>query len=303
MSYELGLIGLGKMGMYMAQRMLSQGSINLHVHDREEERLEAIAKDGATTHSSIDALVGGLWEPRKTVWMMVPAGDASEEVFNALLERLQADDIIIDGGNAHYEDSMRRAERCKAQGIHFLDVGVSGGLHGKDEGYGMMIGGDEEPFRYALPVFEALGRKEGYARVGLSGTGHYVKMVHNAIEYGMMQAIAEGFTLLREGERPPEDLETVAHIWNHGTIISSFLMQMTEQALRQEDFNTLAACVDDTGEGRWAVHEAINSGVPFPVNSAALFARKASQGKDDFTNRMLSAMRHEFGGHQIYKRR
>jgi 6-phosphogluconate dehydrogenase len=232
---------------------------------------------------------------------MLPAGQVTETVFQEVLGLLEKGDILIDGANSQFQDTIRRAEQARGRGISMLDVGVSGGIIAADHGYPMMIGGSREAFETCRPIFEGMGIAGGWDLVGEKpGAGHYVKMIHNAIEYGMMQAIAEGFDLLAGGSMQYLDLRRIAAIWNHGTIVSSFLMQMVEKALeRNPSLDGIAPHVDDSGEGRWSAREAIEHGVPFVANTFALHARFASRDDESLALRLLAAMRQEFGGHAV----
>lgn len=298
---ELGFIGLGRMGGNMVSRLLAKPSIRVVVHDRAEAPMAALAAQGAVTAGSPSQLVSMLSRAPRVVWLMLPAGEVTEVIYREVREQLGEGDILVDGGNSNHRDTSRRAVECAARGIRLLGVGVSGGIVAADSGYPMMIGGDAAAYAHCLPVFEGLGLEHGFARVGDDpSSGHYVKMVHNAIEYGMMQAIAEGFDLLQNGSVKGLDLAGIAGIWNHGTIVSSFLMQMTANALaRDGDLSGVAPYVADSGEGRWAAIEAMEHGVPFVANTYALHARYQSRDPNSLALRMLAAMRREFGGHAV----
>jgi len=238
-------------------------------------------------------------QEKKIVWLMLPSGEVTENAFKEVLSLLNKGDIIIDGANSNFHDTVRHHKEAEEKGVGMLDVGVSGGIVAAKRGYPMMIGGKKETYNYCKAIFDSFGIKEGYNLVGeKGGSGHYVKMVHNAIEYGMMQAIGEGFDLLQNGRFKDLDLKNIAHIWNHGTIVSSFLMEMTEQALQNnEKLDDIEPYVDDSGEGRWAGFEAMEYSVPFVVNTYALHARYISRDKNSLAFRMLAAQRREFGGH------
>ncbi|MBY0439947.1 MAG: NADP-dependent phosphogluconate dehydrogenase, partial [Burkholderiales bacterium] len=268
---ELGFIGLGRMGGNMVARLLSGQSVSVVVHDRAEAPMAALVSRGARAAGSPAQLVSMLSGSPRVVWLMLPAGEVTEVIYREVREQLGEGDILIDGANSNHRDTSRRAVECAARGIRLLGVGVSGGIVAADSGYPMMIGGDPSAYEHCLPVFAGLGLDKGYALVGSDpSAGHYVKMVHNAIEYGMMQAIAEGFDLLQNGSVEGLDLPGIAGIWNHGTIVSSFLMQMTANALaRDADLSGLAPFVADSGEGRWAAIEAMEHGVPFVANTYA----------------------------------
>ncbi len=299
---EVGFIGLGRMGANMVNRMLENGGVNVHVWNRSPAPVETAVENGATGHSSIRDLVGGLWQNRKVVWLMLPSGEVTENAFKEVLSLLKEGDILIDGGNSNFHDTLRRHQECEAKGVEMLDVGVSGGIIAASRGYPMMIGGKKETYEFAKPIFDSFGISEGYGLVGKGGAGHYVKMIHNAIEYGMMQAIAEGFDLLDNGRIEGLDLKEISHIWNHGTIVSSFLMEMVENALNKSaSLDYLKPYIEDNGEGRWSTIEALEFNVPFVVNSYALNARYISRDENSFGFRMVAAMRNEFGGHAIKK--
>jgi 6-phosphogluconate dehydrogenase len=299
---ELGMVGLGRMGGNMAQRLLLGGH-RIVAYDPNESAVQASAEQGADGASSLDDLVSQLTPPR-AVWTMVPAGPPTEDTVNALADILSPGDAIIDGGNSKYKDSVRRAAEVKERGLEFLDAGTSGGIWGLKEGYSMMIGGDLETFRRLEPIFQTLapGHDKGYGRVGPAGSGHFVKMVHNGIEYGLMQAYAEGFELMKAKQEFDLDLAEIAEIWRYGSVVRSWLLDLTATAL-QEDPNlaSLQAYVDDSGEGRWTVEESIELSVPIPVIAASLQARFRSRQEQPFGVKLLAAMRNQFGGHAVRK--
>lgn len=297
---ELGLIGLGKMGGNMTVRLL-QGGHRVVVYDLSPEAVHAAEEAGAEGASSLADLVGKLNAPR-AVWIMVPAGEPSEQTIRELADVLEPGDIVLDGGNAFYKDTMRRAEALDDQGLHFVDVGVSGGVWGLTEGYGMMIGGSAGAVKQIRSIFETLAPtpERGWGHVGPSGAGHFVKMVHNGIEYGMMQAYAEGFALLAAKESFELDLHQVAEIWRFGTVIRSWLLDLTARALaKDQELADIAPWVADSGEGRWMVQEAVELAVPAPVITEALYARFRSRLPENFADRLLAALRREFGGHAV----
>ena len=296
---ELGFIGLGKMGLNMVTRLSRHGH-DVVAFDRKEDVMAAAETVGATPASSIDALVAALKPPR-SVWVMVPAGDATESVIAALGARLTAGDTIIDGGNTHYQDDVRRAATLATTNIHYVDAGTSGGIWGLAEGYCLMVGGEAEVCRTLEPVFLALAPEGGYLRVGDHGAGHYVKMVHNGIEYGLMQAYSEGFQLMHASPYPL-DLAAVATLWMHGGVVRSWLLELTARALAEDgDLSELSGHVDDSGEGRWTIHEGVERAVPLPVTSAAVFTRFRSRDNNPFGERLLAALRQQFGGHAVKK--
>ncbi|MBU1239477.1 NADP-dependent phosphogluconate dehydrogenase [Myxococcota bacterium] len=298
---ELGFLGLGRMGANMVERILASGKIRVVVWNRSAEPAIRLEKLGAIRANTPQEVVSLLKAPRKAVWLMLPSGEVTRKHFEMMVESLSEGDVLVDGANSNFHDTVARHSEASRRGITMLDVGVSGGIIAAQRGYPMMIGGARETFEYMLPVFQSFGISEGFDLMGPGGSGHYVKMVHNAIEYGMMQAIAEGFDLLKEGSFPALDLKKIAHLWNHGTIISSFLMEMVENGLHN-GVDDLIPHVDDSGEGRWAAEEAIQHKVPFAVNSLALNTRFMSQRRtDDFGLKMVAAMRREFGGHSVKK--
>ena len=300
---EIGFIGLGRMGTNMVERMLKNGSIDVKVQNRSPIPREKAVSLGAEGFATIKELVQSLKQSPKIVWIMLPSGKVTEDAFNEVLGYLEKGDILIDGANSNFLDTIRRHKMAEQKAIKMLDVGVSGGIVAAKRGYPMMIGGDESTYEFCLPIFESFGIKEGFALLGEGGSGHYVKMIHNAIEYGMMQAIAEGFDLLQNGRFKNLNLKDISHLWNHGTIVQSFLMEMVENALTKDgNLNYLAPFVEDNGEGRWSAIEALEYSVPFVVNSYALNARFISRDKNSLAFRMLAAMRNEFGGHAIVKK-
>jgi 6-phosphogluconate dehydrogenase len=299
---ELGMIGLGRMGGGMVQRLL-QGGHRVVAHDSRPEAVEARVRQGAVGASSIPHLVS-LLKPPRAVWVMVPAGEATESAIGALAEVFSLGDIVVDGGNSHYKDSVRRAAALSKRGLLFLDVGTSGGVWGLKDGYSLMVGGDRQAFRRLEPVFRTLApaADKGYGYVGSTGAGHFVKMVHNAIEYGLMQAYAEGFELLQAKQEFSLDLAQVAETWRHGSVVRSWLLDLAAAALREDPrLDGIQAYVEDSGEGRWAVQEATELGVPTPVIALSLQARFRSRQEQPFGVRLLAALRNQFGGHPVRK--
>ena len=292
---QIGMVGLGRMGSAMSRRLLRAGHAVV-VYDVDPEPVARLAAEGAAPASSVAALVGGLSRPR-VVWLMVPAGPPTQDAIDSAAACMHAGDTIVDGGNSRYTDSIGRASRLAGRGISLLDVGTSGGVWGLDHGYGLMAGGDEAAFERLRPLFAALAPEGGYARVGPSGAGHFVKMVHNGVEYALMQAYAEGFELLEASDLGVDPAQ-VAELWRHGTVVRSWLLDLAAAALRRDPaLESVTAAVDDSGEGRWTLEEAAALGVPVPGLAAALFTRFASRRDDAFSNRLLSALRREFGGH------
>ncbi len=299
---DIGMIGLGKMGGNMAQRLLGGGH-RVVGFDPDADARKTLEDKGGESADSLQALVGKL-EGSRAIWMMVPSGEITDTTVAGLLPLLEGNDIVIDGGNSNYKDTMRRAERLADQQVHYVDCGTSGGIWGLREGYGMMIGGDDDAVHRLRPIFETLApaKDKGWGHVGKVGSGHFVKMVHNGIEYGMMQAYAEGFSIMEHKKDFAFDLHQVAQIWRHGTVIRSWLLDLTANALdKNPELDGIAPYVDDSGEGRWTVQEAIDLDVPAPVITQSLIERLRSRDSDSFSDRLLSAMRNEFGGHAVKK--
>ena len=297
---EIGMVGLGRMGGAMAQRLLRAGH-RVVAYDPRPEAVEALEAEGSSGASSLGEMVSKLTLPR-AVWIMAPVGEATESAIEEVAALLESGDTIIDGGNSNYKDSMRRAASLKERGIDFLDVGTSGGIWGLREGYSLMVGGDVEVYSRLEPVFRALapGEHQGYGYVGKSGAGHFVKMVHNAVEYGLMEAYAEGFELLQAKEEFGLDLAHVAGIWRHGSVVRSWLLDLTAAALAEDAaLEGLRSYVEDSGEGRWAVEESVELAVPVPVIALSLQARFRSRQEEPFAGRLLAAMRNQFGGHEV----
>ena len=297
---ELGMIGLGRMGGNMVQRLLLGGH-KIAAYDREPEAVQAAVEGDAVGASSIRDLVDRLAPPR-AVWVMVPDGDPTENAVADLADALSPGDLVVDGGNSNYKDGIRRAAQLKERGLSFLDVGTSGGVWGLKEGYSLMIGGDPEAFLRLEPIFQTLapGPDKGYGHVGPAGSGHFVKMVHNGIEYGLMQAYAEGFELMKAKDEFGLDLAQIAEIWRHGSVVRSWLLDLTASALAENaDLDGIEAYVEDSGEGRWTVQESVDLGVPVPVIALSLQARFRSRQTGPFGPKLLAAMRNQFGGHAV----
>jgi 6-phosphogluconate dehydrogenase len=300
---ELGMIGLGKMGANMVTR-LAKGGHRVVAYARTPSKVEAAVAEGAVGSSSLADLVGKLSAPR-VVWVMVPAGAATDETIAQLADLLDAGDIIIDGGNSNYKDTIRHAEWLRERNLHFVDVGTSGGIWGLTEGYSMMIGGEASVVEQLTPIFATLapGPDQGWGHVGPHGSGHFVKMVHNGIEYGMMQAYAEGLDLLRRKSEFALDLHQVSTIWQHGSVVRSWLLDLIERALDENPtLEDIAAYVPDSGEGRWTVIESVELGCAIPVITLALQRRFRSRDEDPFSDKLLSAMRNQFGGHAVKRK-
>jgi 6-phosphogluconate dehydrogenase len=294
---QLGFVGLGKMGLNMVTRLI-QGGHHVVAFDRSPDAVARAVEAGATGVDNIDALVAGLAAPR-AVWVMVPSGDPTEQTVTALSKRLSAGDVIIDGGNTHFHDDVRRAASLKTDGIDYIDAGTSGGVWGLKEGYCLMVGGTDDACRRLEPIFLTLAPPDGYLRVGGHGAGHYVKMVHNGIEYGLMQAYAEGFELMHASDYKP-DLAKVASLWMHGSVVRSWLLELTGLALAEDgELTQLKPYVEDSGEGRWTLQEGIERRIPLPALTAALFTRFRSRIDNSFAERLLAAMRNQFGGHAV----
>ncbi len=295
------MIGLGKMGANMVRR-LARAGIRAAVFDRSPEARATLAAEvGATDCGSLASLAAAAGTPR-VVWMMLPAGAATQSTIDALLPLLTKDDVLVDGANAWYRDTQARAPAVAAHGVEFVDVGVSGGVWGLENGYGLMAGGSARAMQTIKPILQALAPApdRGWLHCGPIGAGHYVKMVHNGIEYGLMQAYAEGLSLLQAKRELNLDVAKIAESWRHGTVIRSWLLDLTAEFLqRGEDLSTLAPVVADSGEGRWTALEGVELGVPTPVMSLALMQRFVSQGKGDYAHRLLARMRQAFGGHAV----
>jgi 6-phosphogluconate dehydrogenase len=285
---QLGMVGLGRMGSGMTKR--------LQQHGHDVKTYDPAVKSTAKT---LGALAKQLEAPRH-VWMMVPSGEITEDTFQKLLRVLEPGDTIVDGGNSNFRDSQRRYKEARKQKISFVDIGVSGGIWGLEVGFCLMAGGDKAPLKRLQPVCEALAPENGYAHVGASGAGHFTKMVHNGIEYGLMQAYAEGFELMYHSEFDL-DLSEIAGIWRYGSVVRSWLLELLHAAMEQhgDKLDDIAAYVEDSGEGRWTINEAINENVPVPVISAALYARFASRQEINFSAKVAAALRNQFGGHAV----
>ena len=297
---ELGMVGLGKMGGFMTERLV-RGGHRVIGFDRDPAVVQKLAEKGAGSANSLDNIISQLKPPR-AIWLMVPAGDPVDQTIAALVPHLSSGDTIIDGGNSYYKDSMRRAAALAPKKINFVDCGTSGGVWGITEGYSMMVGGDAGVVKRLSPIFETLapGPDKGWGRVGPAGSGHFVKMVHNGIEYGIMQAYAEGLDLLRHKKEFSLDLLQVGKIWQFGSVIRSWLLDLTVDALsKNPTLSGIEAYVTDSGEGRWTVIEGVELGIPLPVISGALDTRFRSQDPEPFANKLLAMMRHEFGGHAV----
>lgn len=296
---RIGIIGLGRMGMNMAKRLLNGGH-EVVVFNRTSKKVDQMAEEGAIGAYSISEFVDKLLRP-KIAWIMLPAGQTVDDHIEQLKELLSVGDIIIDGGNSYYRDDLCRSRILEESDIQYMDVGVSGGIWGLEKGYCLMVGGSKETYNYLEPVFKVLAPEEGYLYCGDAGAGHFVKMIHNGIEYGLMQAYGEGFEIL-ENSPYSESLNysQLAHLWNRGSVVRSWLLELLEKALKEDRKLTgIADYVEDSGEGRWTVQQAIESGVPAPVITLSLMSRFRSRQKNSFSDRVLAALRQQFGGHSV----
>jgi len=294
---KLGFVGFGRMGGNMVRRLLGRGHEIAVYARRAEVRAEA-AGLGATPAASLADLVDRLAAPR-VVWLMIPAGGAVDTALGELTPLLARGDIIVDGGNSYYRDSVRRAEAAKARGIYYIDAGTSGGIWGLQVGYCLMVGGPVEAVRVVEPAFKDLAPEGGYLHVGGSGAGHFVKMIHNGIEYGMLQAYAEGFAIMHDGPYSI-DLRAVSALWNHGSVVRSWLLELAERAFTADpDLRSLRGYVEDSGEGRWTVQEAIDRSLPAPVITLSLLQRFRSRQEENFGDKVIAALRQQFGGHAV----
>ena len=296
---ELGFVGLGRMGLNMVTRLI-RGGHQIVAFDRSPDAVARAETAGARGVASLDALVKAVAAPR-TVWVMVPAGDPTESTVTALATLLSAGDAIVDGGNTRFHDDVRRAQALAPKRIDYVDAGTSGGIWGLTEGYCLMVGGDAAVCKRLEPIFLTLAPQDGYLHVGDHGAGHYVKMIHNGIEYGLMQAYAEGFELMHASSYKI-DLAAVAALWDHGSVVRSWLLQLAARALAENpDLSGLKGDVEDSGEGRWTLQEGIEHGVPLPALAAAVYTRFRSRQDDPFADRLLAALRQQFGGHAVKK--
>jgi 6-phosphogluconate dehydrogenase len=300
---KLAMIGLGRMGGNMSRRLLKAGHQVVGYNHSEAIAKQLQQEAGLSPAFSLAEAIAQLEAPR-VVWLMLPAGEATEGTLQQLAGLLAAGDLVVDGGNSNFRDSMRRASELAAKGITLLDAGVSGGVWGLENGYGLMVGGDEAAARRLQPIFAALAPApdKGWGRVGPSGAGHFTKMVHNGIEYGLMQAYAEGFEILAAREDFKLDLHQIAEMWRHGTVVRSWLLDLAARALEGDPtLKDIAGYVEDSGEGRWTVFEAINEDVPAPVITLSLMQRFASRQPESFANKLIAALRNQFGGHAVKK--
>ena len=296
---QIGFVGLGKMGGNMVHRIRRDSDHEVVAFDFSEDAVKAAVEHGASAADSVQELVGQLDAPRN-VWIMVPAGDPTQKTIESLLGLLSEGDMIVDGGNSKWTESVARHAQCAEHGVHYVDVGTSGGVWGLEVGYCMMVGGDQEPVDRLSPILDVLAPPDGWSRMGGPGSGHYVKMVHNGIEYGLMQAYAEGFELLHKSEYGL-DMAQIANLWGEGSVVRSWLLELAARAFDADgnDLSELEGYVNDSGEGRWTLESGIDHDVPMPALTAALFARFSSRGNADYTARLLAALRNQFGGHAV----
>jgi len=295
---QLAMIGLGRMGGNMTERLL-KGGHKVVVYDRSPDAVKKSTAQGATGASDLAAVVSQLTTPR-IIWIMVPAGQPVDDTITTLLPHLSKGDVIIDGGNSNFHDTMRRGKDLQPHGIDFIDAGTSGGVWGLENGYCLMIGASDPAFTLCEPIFKTLAPDNGYAHVGPTGSGHYVKMIHNGVEYGMLQAYAEGYEILHASKTFQLDLHQIAAVWNRGSVVRSWLNELAEQAFTHDaNLDQLKGYVDDSGEGRWTVQEAIDLDVPAPVITLSLLTRLRSRQPDSFGAKVIAALRNEFGGHAV----
>jgi 6-phosphogluconate dehydrogenase len=295
---EIGLTGLGRMGAGMARRWLRNGH-RVVIHNRSRGPIDEIAGEGGVAAYALEELVAALTPPR-AVWVMLPAGDVTQQTIDALTGLLAPGDTIIDGGNTNFHDDIRRAEALKAHGLHYIDQGTSGGIWGLEKGFCLMVGGEPEAVQRLEPAFRTLAPEDGYLHCGPVGSGHFVKMVHNGVEYGMMQAYAEGFEIMRAKTDFNLDMHKIAAVWNHGSVVRSWLLELAEEAFRQDpDLSSIKGYVQDSGEGRWTIQAAIDLDVPAPVITLSLFERFHSRQDESYAAKVLAALRKGFGGHAV----
>lgn len=295
---QLGMVGLGKMGANMTTRLI-QGGHNVVVYDRSADAVKQAASGGAAAASSLGDLCGKLTGTPKIVWIMVPSGKPTDDTIDELLGLLKSGDVIIDGGNTNWKDGLAAYDRCKAKGVHLVDAGTSGGIWGLKEGYCLMVGGDDVAVKACEPIFYTLAPTNGYAHVGKAGAGHFTKMVHNGVEYGLMQAYGEGFEILQKSQFDL-NLEQIADVWCYGSVVRSWLLELLVLAFKADpNLEHIRGYVEDTGEGRWTVQAAIDENVPAPVITLSLMARFASRQDESFSAKVLAALRNQFGGHAV----
>ncbi|MGH7737705.1 MAG: phosphogluconate dehydrogenase (NAD(+)-dependent, decarboxylating) [Candidatus Tyrphobacter sp.] len=294
---RVGMVGLGRMGANMVTR-LKRGGHEAVVYDRSADAVKTVAAAGAIASSDLRDLVSKLPAPR-VVWVMVPAGTPTQETIDALAAAMESGDVIVDGGNTNYKEGLAAYERCKARGVELVDAGTSGGVWGLEEGYCLMVGGNDAAVKRCEPIFRTLAPPDGYAHVGPPGAGHFSKMVHNGVEYGLLQAYGEGFEVLRQSQFT-YDLKQIAELWRHGSVVRSWLLDLAVRAFEEDPkLERIAGYVDDTGEGRWTVQAAIDENVPAPIMTLSLLARIASRQEESFSAKVIAALRNQFGGHAM----
>jgi len=297
---QLGMIGLGRMGGNMVQRLVAGGH-EVHAYDRSPAAVEAAVGGGARGARDLRDLVAGLRTPR-VVWVMVPAGQPTQDTLDELAGLMQTGDVLIDGGNSNFNDTLRRAEALRQRGLELVDAGTSGGIWGREIGYCLMVGGSERAFGLCEPAFRTLAPEDGYARVGPTGAGHFVKMVHNGIEYGLLQAYGEGYEILHAAKQFGLDLGRISALWNRGSVVRSWINELAERAFaRDAELSDIRGFVEDSGEGRWTVETAVQMDVPAPVITLSLLMRIRSRQQDTFAGKVVAALRREFGGHATRK--
>ena len=298
---QIGMIGLGRMGLNMVKRLL-RGGHKVVAYNRTPDRVKEIVREGAKGAYSLEELTNKLTPPRP-IWLMLPAGRPVDEHIEELRHLLDSGDIIIEGGNSFYKDDIRHEQELRLSGIHYMDVGVSGGIWGLKIGYCLMVGGERRIYKYLQSLFRTLAPKDGYLYCGKTGAGHFVKMVHNGIEYGMMSAYGEGFEILKASPYGEEfDFAKISHLWNQGSVVRSWLLELAETAFKKDkELSSISGYVEDSGEGRWTVQQAIDAAVPAPVIAASIFQRFRSRQTEAFSDKVLAALRHEFGGHEVLK--
>lgn len=297
---KIGIIGLGRMGYALAQNMRDSG-VEVIAHNRSHDKVHEIIKEGIMGVFSLEELIQSFGDERRVIWLMVPSGNAVDGMIDALVPLLSKSDILIDGGNSNYKNTVERHNRLKALGIDFIDVGTSGGIHGARNGACLMVGGENEPVSYVEPVLEKISIEGGYGYFGAPGSGHYVKMIHNGIEYGMMQAMGEGFDILKASEYAI-DFEKVSKVWSNGSIIEGLLMRLMHEAFKEDgNLDRIIGKVDASGEADWTLEEAIRLKVSAPVITQSLFARYKSKDEEKFSEKAVAALRNQFGGHKVYK--
>ncbi len=296
---EIGIYGLGRMGANMVRRLVRSGEHRVVAGNRSAGPVDQAVEDGAEGAYSMEELVEKLSGNPRVIWTMVPAGDVTEQALLKFADMMDEGDILIDGGNSYFRDSIRRAEMLHEKGLRFLDAGTSGGIWGLEVGYCLMVGGDSDAYEHAEPALKTLAPENGYLHTGGAGAGHFVKMVHNGVEYAMLQSYAEGFEIMQKSQYDL-DLHAVSHLWNQGSVVRSWLLELAESAFEKDaNLDRVRGYVEDSGEGRWTVLEAINESVPANTIAASLFARFASRQDDSFAMKVIAALRGEFGGHAI----